>query len=123
MHYGTIEAPYTQVIDTASNSALLTDLVSGSTYIIAVSAYNEDGVESGYPDPLTVFANPNPNGIQQVTLDNISSRVFVQTGDNVMIGGFIVQGDAPKTLVLRAIGPSLPRLESPVPWRPRPGGA
>ena len=31
----------------------------------------------------------------------------MQTGDNVMIGGFIVQGDTPKTLVLRAIGPSL----------------
>ena len=107
VHYGTIEAPYTQVMDTASNSALLTNLVSGSTYIIAVSAYNEDGIESGYSDPLTVFANPDPNGVQQATLDNISSRVFVQTGDNVMIGGFIVQGDTPKTLVLRAIGPSL----------------
>ena len=25
-------------------------------------------------------------------LDNISTRSFVQTGENVMIGGFIVQG-------------------------------
>src|SRR6266513_5506965 len=29
-------------------------------------------------------------------LGNISTRAFVQTGDNVMIGGFIVQGTTPK---------------------------
>jgi hypothetical protein len=38
---------------------------------------------------------------------NISTRTRVQTGDNVMIGGFIVNGDAPKKVVLRAMGPSL----------------
>lgn len=31
----------------------------------------------------------------------------VQTGDNVMIGGFIITGSAPKTVVIRALGPSL----------------
>jgi hypothetical protein len=40
-------------------------------------------------------------------LSNISTRSFVQTGDNVMIGGFIVQGTAPKTVIIRAIGPEL----------------
>lgn len=41
-------------------------------------------------------------------LANISTRGLVRTGDNVMIGGFIVLGaDAQKVLV-RAIGPSLP---------------
>ena len=29
-------------------------------------------------------------------LGNISTRAFVQTGDNVVIGGFIVQGTEPK---------------------------
>ncbi len=41
-------------------------------------------------------------------LANISSRGFVQTGDNVMIGGFIVLGPDSQTVVVRAIGPSLP---------------
>ncbi|MDQ3120599.1 MAG: hypothetical protein M3Q89_13710, partial [Verrucomicrobiota bacterium] len=41
-------------------------------------------------------------------LANISSRGFVQTGDNVMIGGFIVGGNEPAKVILRAIGPSLP---------------
>ena len=40
-------------------------------------------------------------------LANISTRGSVDTGDNVMIGGFIVQGDQPKKMVIRAIGPSL----------------
>ena len=38
-------------------------------------------------------------------LGNISTRDFVQTGDNVMIGGFIVQGTGPKTVIIRAIPP------------------
>ena len=42
-----------------------------------------------------------------VRLSNISTRAFVQTGDNVMIGGFIVQGTEPKRVIIRAIGPEL----------------
>lgn len=38
---------------------------------------------------------------------NISTRGFVQTGDNVLIGGFIITGTEAKKIVLRAIGPSL----------------
>jgi WD40 repeat protein len=38
---------------------------------------------------------------------NLSTRMFVQTGDNVGIGGFIITGSTPKHVVLRAIGPSL----------------
>lgn len=107
VHYGTVDAPFTQVVDVPSNSANLTSLVAGSTYIFAVSAYNAAGEESAYSAPITIFANAIPGGGQEATLDNISSRVFVQTGDKVMIGGFIVQGDTPKTVVLRALGPSL----------------
>ncbi|MDQ6809537.1 MAG: PKD domain-containing protein [Verrucomicrobiota bacterium] len=39
-------------------------------------------------------------------LRNISTRGNVQTGDNVMIGGLIITGNAPRTIVLRGIGPS-----------------
>ena len=41
------------------------------------------------------------------SLGNISTRSFVQTGENVMIGGFIVQGTGPKKVIIRAIGPEL----------------
>jgi hypothetical protein len=39
---------------------------------------------------------------------NISTRLPVGTGQNVLIGGFIVQGPSPKKVIVRAIGPSLP---------------
>jgi uncharacterized protein GlcG (DUF336 family) len=40
----------------------------------------------------------------------VASSAFAQltqTGDDVMIGGFIVQGTGPKTVIVRAIGPEL----------------
>ena len=38
---------------------------------------------------------------------NVSTRGLVSGGDNVLIGGFIVTGTDPKSVVLRALGPSL----------------
>jgi sugar lactone lactonase YvrE len=37
---------------------------------------------------------------------NVSTRLLVGTGQNVLIGGFIITGDAPKVVLVRAIGPS-----------------
>jgi uncharacterized protein (DUF1800 family) len=39
---------------------------------------------------------------------NISTRMMVETGDNVLIGGFIIYGTGQKNIAVRAIGPSLP---------------
>ena len=38
---------------------------------------------------------------------NISTRLNVQTGENVMIGGFIITGTEPKKIIVRALGTSL----------------
>jgi hypothetical protein len=54
------------------------------------------------------------------TLANISTRAFVQTGDNVMIGGFIVQGTEPKRVIIRAIGLSSLSMACPMLWLIRP---
>jgi hypothetical protein len=43
-------------------------------------------------------------------LGNISTRGFVDTGANVMIGGFIVGDGINTTVVVRAIGPTLADL-------------
>jgi len=48
-------------------------------------------------------------------LGNISTRSFVQTGDYVMIGGFIVEGTGPKRVIIRAIGPELTQHGVPNP--------
>ncbi|MDP9227243.1 MAG: putative Ig domain-containing protein, partial [Actinomycetota bacterium] len=39
---------------------------------------------------------------------NISTRLSVGTVENVLIGGFITEGNAPMKLIVRGIGPSLP---------------
>jgi hypothetical protein len=56
-------------------------------------------------------------GTLAASLANISSRAVVQTGDNVIIGGFIITGAQPKKVMVRAIGPSLNvpgKLSNPV---------
>lgn len=41
------------------------------------------------------------------TLVNVSTRAFVGTGEQQMIGGFIIAGTAPKKMLIRASGPAL----------------
>jgi hypothetical protein len=60
---------------------------------------------SGSDVNVTVTLEPLPPTGN--TLVNLSTRGIVQTGDDVLIGGFIVPGLAPKKVLLRAIGPSL----------------
>jgi len=43
----------------------------------------------------------------EVPLVNISTRGRVLFGEDVMIGGFVVQGDSPRTVAVVAYGPSL----------------
>jgi hypothetical protein len=48
---------------------------------------------------------PTPSPAAQAL--NISTRLRVETGDLVMIGGFIINGSAPKPVIIRGMGPSL----------------
>jgi Matrixin/Putative Ig domain len=47
---------------------------------------------------------------QHSKIANISTRGNVGVGDNVMIGGFIVGGDQPTSVIVRALGPTLTDL-------------
>jgi hypothetical protein len=60
------------------------------------------------PSPTPATPTPTPSATPSTVLGNISTRLRVETGDNVLIGGFIVTGTQPKKVILRAIGPSLP---------------
>ena len=42
-----------------------------------------------------------------VSVRNLSTRALVGTGDDVLIGGFIIGGEDPTKVMVRAIGPSL----------------
>jgi hypothetical protein len=83
-------------------SAILTTLSPGS--YTAILAGKNGGTGVGLVEVYDLAQGANSR------LGNISSRGFVDTGDNVMIGGFIVgggSGDSARVLV-RALGPSVP---------------
>jgi len=62
-------------------------------------------------DPTTINPpGPPPFVAAAEKLANIATRVNVGTGDNQLIGGFIVTGDQPKRVIVRVIGPSLNQL-------------
>ena len=71
---------------------------------VQLVASNSQGTAT---QPLN-FVQPAPN-----PLANISTRMQVQTGANVMIGGFIVSGMEPKKVVIRALGPTLANFGVP----------
>jgi len=54
-----------------------------------------------------LFTALNDAVLAPTFLLNISTRLQVETGDNVLIGGFILQGMEPKRVLIRAVGPSL----------------
>jgi hypothetical protein len=86
-------------------SAIIADLSAGNYTAIVRGVNNTMGVAL-----VEVYdLSPESNSI----LGNISTRAFVQTDENVMIGGFIVQGTAPKRVIMRAIGPELSQYGVP----------
>ena len=88
-------------------SAMIVNLPPGSYTAIVRGVANTTGVAL-----VEVYdLSPAPNSI----LGNISTRSFVQTGDNVMIGGVIVQGTQPRRVIVRAIGPELTQYGVPNP--------
>jgi sugar lactone lactonase YvrE len=87
-------------LDPAGN-LLEVDNVSGNIF-----AFAPDGTKtlrvSGLGTPTFIALEP-PTAVPQ----NISTRMDVLTGEQVMIAGFIIVGSAPKRVMVRGIGPSL----------------
>ena len=81
--------------------------IMNSTITNIDTLQNDDifGAQSIYDNgPPFLTSNPAPN------LVNLSTRAFVGIGERNLIGGFIIQGSQPATVILRAIGNSLPAL-------------
>src|SRR2546430_12254982 len=61
-----------------------------STLFPYTTLFRSNGAKSIYDSgPAYLSSNPAPN------LVNLSTRAFVGTGDNAVIGGFIIQGSQP----------------------------
>jgi hypothetical protein len=82
------------------DAVLLVDLGAGQYTVVA------DGVD-GDTGVAIVELYDGDRGSGTARLINISSRGFVGTGANVMIPGVVISSGGPKTLLLRAVGPTL----------------
>ena len=85
-------------------SAILAVLNPGAYTAVLYGTNNGTGV--GLVEMYKLGA-ASVDALPTAILANISTRGNVQTGDNVMIGGFINQGAVPIQVVIRGIGPSL----------------
>ncbi len=83
--------------DAPGTSCTLTGLDPGNSYAFTVMAENAGGTSA------TVSATTT--GSPRVS--NLSTRGVVLSGDNVLIGGFVIGGTAPKKVLVTARGPSL----------------
>src|SRR5262245_20802953 len=113
----------------ASNNNWQTTVIGGIINSDQVSAIQNSGHVPSEPSESAIIATLQPGNYTAIVrganntvgvalvevydlsadidsiLGNISTRSLVQTGANVMIGGFIIEGSGPKTVIVRAIGP------------------
>ena len=83
-----------------NESVIVATLEPGNYTTVLTGAHGETGVGL-----VEVY---NLDLVTPAQLANISTRGFVQTGNDVMIGGFILTGGGGSTsVIVRAIGPSL----------------
>ena len=76
---------------TAANAGNYTSVATGSS-----------GLATTNVNALSVVADNSPGAVS-----SISSRAFVGTGDNILIGGFYIVGSTSATVLVQAIGPAL----------------
>ena len=125
--YNTVDGTAVAGRDYTAKSGTLTFAPNETTKAITIQVTPQP---AGQPTRQfkVVLSNPSPgsvlgqNSVATVTITNpdfstklfnISTRGPVQSGNDVMIAGFIVQGGPDKQLVLRGIGPSLTQFGVP----------
>ncbi len=91
--------------DTSSHDAALLESLSGGAYTVQIAGETGDtGVA------LAEIYDATPAGGYTATsprIVNISARVQVGTGGNILIAGFAIGGNTSRTVLIRASGPAL----------------
>ena len=96
-----VPVPIPSPTPTATATATSTPTATATSTPTATATATSTPTATATSTP-TATATPAPG-----SLGNISTRLRVETGDNALIGGFIVIGAQPKKVIIRAIGPSL----------------
>jgi hypothetical protein len=108
--------PAQAAIISAAGLAPTNNLESGIAEILSPDRYTAllAGLNNGTGVGLVeVYDRGNGVGEPASQAVNLSTRMRVETGDGVGIGGFIITGNTPKRVLLRAIGPSLAQVGVP----------
>src|ERR1700730_7287849 len=112
--------PVLQFPSSFAGKYFFADLCGGWIRVLDPSNNTASDFASGISSPVNLHFGPDGalyylthgGGVFRVQATpsqamNISTRARVETGDNVLIGGFIITGNAAKKVIIRAIGPSL----------------
>ncbi|MES2693923.1 MAG: lamin tail domain-containing protein [Verrucomicrobiota bacterium] len=83
----------------SADAAMVVDLPAGQYSAVAGGANNGTGV--------ALVELYDSTASSDARLINIATRGFVGTGGDVLISGFVISSEGPKTLLIRAIGPTL----------------
>ena len=94
-----------------SNPTSETNVLLGSSGAVTVSPI-QGTYQASSEKAATVFQQmgalfPDSTVVNNLKMSSISSRSIVGTGDQVQIMGFVISGTTPKTVLIRAAGPSL----------------
>jgi hypothetical protein len=98
-------------VDNTDGTATLSgtpDADSDLSYTFTITARN--GVSPNATQDFTLSVTQTPTN---ATLVNISTRLLVQTGSKVGIGGFIITGTDAKKVLIRGLGPTLTSFNVP----------
>jgi Bacterial Ig-like domain (group 3) len=91
-----------QSLDAMSSASYSTSSLSVGTHVITAEYSGDSNVSNS-----TGTLIPAQMVRAAPTLANMATRLDVGTFDNVLIAGFIIEGTAPKKVMIRGIGPSL----------------
>jgi hypothetical protein len=109
LYFGTASNVYSYSLDLGDlTNTMIKGLDNDASYFFIITAYTTTGAESLPSNEIVspLILPPAPVPITGRLL-NLSVRGFVQSDDDVMIGGFMIAGSSDKKLILRALGPSL----------------
>jgi len=105
--YDPANGTWTTTGSLATARALHTATLLLNDNVLMAGGYNNAGISLASAELYVGDAGQNPS-----QLLNIATRLKVLNGDNVLIGGFIITGTAPKRVIILGIGPSLAQFFS-----------
>ncbi len=89
-----------------SSSYTISSATAADAGVYTVVLTNDNGSTTSNGSTVSV-SNDSPPAGSGTTLAAISIRSRCETGSRVAIGGFVITGSLPKTVLIRAVGPSL----------------